>query len=109
MKYVKAARIDELDLGQKKLAVVEGKEILLVNLDNNLYGLDNRCPHMGGSLFEGKMADGRIVCPKHGSIFNIRTGEVSEVGKMLFMKVKVRNLKMYPVMAEGDSVYVGIE
>jgi len=56
--------------------VADGKEILVVNLGTTLTAIGNRCTHMGCRLSSGRM-DGEIIrCPCHGSMFNVRTGEV---------------------------------
>ena len=56
--------------------VADGKEILVVNLGTTLTAIGNRCTHMGCRLSSGRI-DGEIIrCPCHGSMFNVRTGEV---------------------------------
>ena len=35
-----------------------------------------RCPHMGGNLGRGRLEAGAVVCPVHGSRFDMCTGEV---------------------------------
>ncbi len=37
--------------------------------------LVDRCPHAGASLAEGEVAEGVVTCPRHGSQFELRTGE----------------------------------
>lgn len=109
MKYVVAAQTTELSDGRKKIVSLEGKEILLANVGNAYYAVDNRCPHMGGSLFEGTLDDGLIICPKHGSVFDIKTGKAVVAGKILFFRIKVDNLHSYPVKIEGTDVLIGME
>ncbi len=38
--------------------------------------LANRCSHRGGPLADGRLADGCLQCPWHGSAFDVNTGEV---------------------------------
>ena len=59
-----------------KGVVADGKEILVVNLGTTFTAIGNRCTHMGCRLSSGKL-DGEIIrCPCHGSMFNVRTGQV---------------------------------
>ena len=109
MKYVKAAQAIELGPGNKKKVSLEGKEILLTNINDSYYAVDNTCTHMGGSLYEGDLDGSHIVCPKHGSIFDVMTGEVITRGKLFFINVKVHNLQSYPVKIEGNDIMIGIE
>ncbi|WP_237535139.1 Rieske (2Fe-2S) protein [Streptomyces sp. SID3343] len=38
--------------------------------------LADRCSHLSGPLSEGEVADGRVTCPWHGSVFALDDGEV---------------------------------
>jgi len=49
---------------------------VLVNLDGELFAIENTCTHRGGSLNEGAL-EGRVVtCPWHGGQFDVTTGKV---------------------------------
>jgi 3-phenylpropionate/trans-cinnamate dioxygenase ferredoxin subunit len=109
MKYVKVAQTNELNAGEKKKISLEGKEILMTNIQNSYYAIENICPHMGGSLYEGKLNGNHIICPKHGSIFDVTTGKVIQSGKLFFLKVKVHDLHNYPIKIEGTDILLGIE
>jgi 3-phenylpropionate/trans-cinnamate dioxygenase ferredoxin subunit len=109
MNYVKVAQISELPLGSKKKVVWKDKVILLTNINNTYFAVDNTCPHMGGSLVDGNLDGNHIVCPRHGSIFDVTTGKVVQSGKLLFIKVKVHDLQSYPVKIEGPDLLIGIE
>ena len=37
--------------------------------------LDNYCPHEGAMLSFGAIDPGEVVCPLHGAVFDIKTGE----------------------------------
>jgi 3-phenylpropionate/trans-cinnamate dioxygenase ferredoxin component len=109
MNYVKVAQTTDFMESSKKKITWEGKDILLTNIQNNYYAIDNTCPHMGGSLYDGKLENSQIVCPKHGSIFDVTTGKVVQSGKLLFINVKVHDLHSYPVKIEGTDLLIGIE
>lgn len=108
MAYIKAAQTNELLPGNKKKVLLEEKEILLANIQGTYYAIDNTCPHMGGSLADGTLEGSQIICPKHGSIFDVRTGQVVQSGKILFIKVKVNDLQRYPVKVEGTDILIEI-
>jgi len=109
MNFVKVAEIREFAAVAKKKIDFNGTEILLVRKKDAFYAINNRCPHMGGSLYDGKIEGETIFCPKHGSGFNIKTGEVTEQGKLLFIKVNVKKIQTYPVKIEGNEILIGIE
>src|SRR3954452_10032343 len=48
------------------------------NLDGELYAIEDRCSHDDGPLCEGPvdLTDCTVICPRHGSKFEIKTGRV---------------------------------
>jgi nitrite reductase (NADH) small subunit len=73
-RFVPVGSADALPAGQMREYVVEDLEIVVINLDGELFALDNRCPHQGGPLGRGKLEDGVIWCPWHLWQFDARTG-----------------------------------
>ena len=48
--------------------------LLLVNLDGAVYAYEDRCPHTGGRLSDGELANGIITCPRHHWEFRAEGG-----------------------------------
>ena len=40
-----------------------------------LFATEAWCPHQGGSLADGIVADGKVVCPLHGYRFSLASGQ----------------------------------
>ncbi|QIB64116.1 non-heme iron oxygenase ferredoxin subunit [Kineobactrum salinum] len=87
--------------GQPVRRVIDGHEIAIFRVDDNLYALGDRCTHGDASLSEGWVEDGCVECPLHQAKFNLATGAVERRPA----KVPVR---AYPIRSEGDVVSVGI-
>lgn len=109
MKYIMIGQTTDVREGNKRKVLVEGKEILLTNIQNSYYAIDNTCPHMGGSLYEGQLNGSLITCPKHGSMYDVTNGRTIKSGKLFFMKVKTSDVKSYPIKVEGTDIMIGIE
>ena len=109
MNFIKAAQTNELAAGDKKKIQLDKKAILLVNIDGEFYAIENKCPHMGGSLYDGKLESDMIICPRHGSAFNVKTGKNMQGAKIAFVKMKVNDAKTLPVKVEGSDILIGIE
>ncbi len=67
---------DDLPEGAMKKADSKGVPVLLVRQNNQVYAISETCTHAGGPLSEGKLEDGAVVCPWHGSRFDLKTGKV---------------------------------
>lgn len=80
---------------------VEGKRLALVNLNGEIYALDDDCPHQAGPLSDGRIVGHEIECPWHSSRFDIRTGRVT-------MDPAETDVATYKVRLIGDAVEVEI-
>lgn len=109
MRVVFAAKVAELEQEAKKKVTVEGMDILIVRYQGAYYAVDNTCPHMGGSLYDGNLEDRYVACPKHGSVFDVVSGEVHQPGKILMFKVNPKPLKKFPVKVDGDNLMIEME
>lgn len=109
MQYTKIARFDELNDGEKRKITLENRVLLLTKIDGVCYAIDNRCPHMGGSLYDGKLDGTTIACPRHGATFDVRTGKAVAGAKVAFIKTNVRDARAYPVKIEDGDVLVGLD
>ncbi|HWP69006.1 MAG TPA: Rieske (2Fe-2S) protein, partial [Rectinemataceae bacterium] len=85
---------------------VKGTEIMLANVGGAIYALENRCPHMGGSLADGVVEGSAIKCPRHGAKFDLTTGKNIGQAKVLFIKMNVKDAKSYKVEVRGAEVFV---
>lgn len=108
MRYLKAADTAELKSGGKMKVTLEGRVLVLANVDGMYYALDNRCPHMGGSLADGILEGTTIVCPRHKTAFDLKTGKVAVNGRLAFVPLRVDDVKAYPVKVEGSDVLIGL-
>jgi nitrite reductase/ring-hydroxylating ferredoxin subunit len=80
---------------------VEGKSLALVNLNGEIYALDDECPHEGAPLSEGRVVGTELECPWHSSHFDIRTGRVT-------MDPAEAGIGTYKVRLVGEAVEVEI-
>lgn len=62
--------------GSIKSFQVNGKEVMVINNNGQLYSLQARCTHAGAPLAEGTIEGDILTCPWHGSKFRITNGEV---------------------------------
>ena len=76
MPLVDVAPVDELPPGSVKIVRAGSIAVGVYNLDGEYYAIEDRCSHDDGPLAEGDFdaEDAVVVCPRHGSRFDIRTG-----------------------------------
>ena len=118
---IKLAQASAIVEGKNQCVKHNGQKILLVKHQGKIHAMENRCPHLGLSLEKGKVVDGVITCPFHGSSFDICTGEnkdwvnsVLGVGvpkwtaKMIAMGKAPEAVRTFPVDVVGDDVMVEV-
>ena len=70
--------LDELPPGASRTVVAGYLGACVFNIDGELYAIEDRCSHDDGPLCEGPVdwGDHTVICPRHGSKFEIKTGRV---------------------------------
>lgn len=106
MDFIEVAKIDEIPEGSSKPVELNGKELLIVNYRGNFYAINRRCTHMGGDLSRGTLEGKIVTCPKHGSRFDVTTGESIKGPKIGFVKLKTKDAQVYEVKTEKDIIKV---
>lgn len=54
--------------------VADGQRLALFNDGGEFFAIDDLCPHQGASLGLGSLHAGRVICPWHSWVFELRTG-----------------------------------
>jgi nitrite reductase/ring-hydroxylating ferredoxin subunit/uncharacterized membrane protein len=62
--------------GEMKSVEIDGTAILVARVRGRLHALSNTCVHRGGSLADGELEGGCVVCPLHSSAFRLDDGSV---------------------------------
>lgn len=53
-------------LGSRVVVSEHGDIAIFRTAEDEVFALHDRCPHKGGPLSQGMVADGVVVCPLHG-------------------------------------------
>lgn len=70
-------RISNLQDRKPFKVTVEGKDVLLAKIDDDVFAVSDVCTHSEVSLSEGDIEGCAIECWLHGSSFDLRTGTSS--------------------------------
>ena len=104
--FIKLCATIDISLGEMRQFDLKEKEVLVVNLNGELYCLEGRCSHAGAPLYEGTFDGDVLTCPWHYSQFNIKDGSVlrgpAEKPLHLYM-TEIRNDQLYVEMEEPED------
>jgi len=99
--YVPLVGSEEIAPGTMRRFDIEGRSILVANVDGHFYATDDTCTHEDASLSAGALRGEHVTCPLHGSRFDLRTGEPLE-------EPAVEALRTYAVKVERGKVLVAL-
>ncbi len=92
--WVEVGKREEIPvLGSRIVRRKEGDIALFRTEKDEVYALDNKCPHEGGPLSEGIVHGCRITCPLHNWVMELDTGKAvaPDEGQAKTYRVKVEN------------------
>ncbi|MBD2392349.1 Rieske (2Fe-2S) protein [Aphanizomenon flos-aquae NRERC-008] len=115
MAWTQVLSANALTEGAREVVKVGERKILLLKHENQLYAVDDACPHLKLSLAKGKIEAGSLVCPFHRSAFDLNNGEVKTwcpfppvVGKLLSMGSSEKTLPIYPLKVEEGNILIDV-
>ena len=103
LEYVRLCEADEISQGEARRFVVGSHEIAVARAGEETFAIGDVCSHGHFLLSEGEVDEDEctLECPKHGSCFNLRTGEPETLPATAPVAV-------YPLKTEGESLLVGV-
>ena len=76
-------------------------EIAVFKSNNQIFAVENHCPHTGGPLVLGDFREGWVACPWHGRRFNLSTGAPE-------CSSSPDRIRSFPVEVDRESILVQV-
>jgi len=67
-------RLDDIPDGRGQPVMLKGTDVAVMRNGDQVFALGGTCPHRGGQIADGRVVDGKAVCPLHLWDFDLRTG-----------------------------------
>jgi nitrite reductase/ring-hydroxylating ferredoxin subunit len=96
------ARVPRVSLEKGELVRVTYPpfDVTVTVVDGEPFAIEDACNHAGASLAEGSLRGERIVCPMHGYVFSLRSGE------LLAPRGLCDRQRTFEAVFEGDDVAI---
>ncbi|MCB0126667.1 MAG: Rieske (2Fe-2S) protein, partial [Caldilineaceae bacterium] len=98
--FFRAARLADFKKQGYLTVQVEDHTVALFEHDGQIYGVDNRCPHMGFPLDKGTVQDGILTCYWHYARFDLATGGTFDQF--------ADDVRSFPVEVRDGDIYVDV-
>ena len=95
-------KVSDFTLGKLQKITVDGKDVLIANIDGNYYAVNDTCTHAGASLSEWSLDGAVVTCGWHGAKFDCKTGKLSA------FPAKIKDLNSYKVVIESENIFVEV-
>ena len=102
MAKVVVGKTSDIPEGKMTHVTAGGQEVLIANVGGNYYATGNICTHAGAELHEGELSGGELICPWHGSKWDVTTGDLK------WFPQKLKPLGSFKVIIENETVYVEV-
>ena len=129
--FVRALELNDLANGGIRSVTVEGVEVVLCNVDGNVFAVSRRCGHENAPLNFGTLNRNILTCPLHFAQFDVRTGKAllgpasKDYGKrkdttpskeevvpkfksMLHQEMGTHDLRTFKVRVKDDAIWVDV-
>lgn len=97
--FTAVAQIDALKTGKMLRVNVAEQNILLANVDGEIYAVEDMCSHEDASLYNGALKGRCVECPLHGSHFDLKTGQPQQ-------EPATEAIKTFNVKIEDQQIWV---
>jgi nitrite reductase/ring-hydroxylating ferredoxin subunit len=105
--FERNARIDEVTPARPKRVMVGEREIVLFRVGNEIFAIENLCPHQQFPLFHQDVLDDyTIMCPMHVWSFDVRNGKaVTGSGRIRTFELRVVRNEMLIKNSEAEQKF----
>ncbi len=98
----------KLKQDKKWRVILSDHPFLIAVVGHHVYAIPDQCPHQDASLFQGKLEGEIITCPLHQAKFNLVSGEIDEVSKMIYFDFGPEKITTHKVVIDGDQLILDV-
>lgn len=95
--------VDDIPVGGSRVVVSPGCRIAIFRTaDNQIFALEDRCPHRKGPISQGIVHGKQVTCPLHNLVIDLTNGEADDDGCTPVCTISAR-------VGENGEVLLNIE
>lgn len=89
--WIEVGTVDDVPrLGSRLVKTPAGDIAIFRNADDEVFALNDKCPHKGGPLSQGIVHGKAVTCPLHNWIISLETGEAQGADKGCAHRIPLR-------------------
>ncbi len=87
--------------GARCVATLQGKIAVFRTADDQVFAIEDHCPHKGGPLSQGIVHGAAVTCPLHNWVISLETGKA--------LGADEGAVRTIPVRIEGERLFIALE
>ena len=102
MNWVEIGKLSDIPLrGARCVKTPQGKVAVFRTAENEVFAIEDHCPHRGGPLSQGIVHGKAVTCPLHNWVISLETGRALGADEGV--------VRTIPVRVEEESLYIALE
>lgn len=90
--FIAIGHIDDIPVrGARCLRTPFGKVAVFRTATDEVFAIDDQCPHKGGPLSDGIVHGNAVTCPLHNWVFSLESGEAQGADEGRVRTYPIRN------------------
>ena len=106
MRWVKIGSLNDVPRrGARCVATPRGRIAVFRTAEDQVFALDDRCPHKGGPLSQGIVHGASVTCPLHNWVISLETGKAlgADDGETRTIPIKVESGEIFIALDAATS------
>ena len=98
MNWTPIGTIDDIPLrGARCVTTPQGRIGVFRTAENQVFAIEDHCPHKGGPLSQGIVHGASVTCPLHNWVISLETGKAlgADEGAVRTVPVRVEDGRLY--------------
>lgn len=102
MNWHQIGRIEDIPLrGARCVSTPQGKIGVFRTAENEVFAIEDHCPHKGGPLTHGIVHGKAVTCPLHNWVISLETGKALGADAGVVKTIPIRN--------EEGALFIALE
>ncbi len=93
MNWIAIGHINDIPRrGARCVKTPDGKVAVFRTAEDQVFAIEDHCPHKGGPLSQGIVHDASVTCPLHNFVISLETGKALGAEEGQVKTIPVRNV-----------------
>ncbi len=87
--------------GARCVVTPQGRIAVFRTMDDQVFAMEDHCPHKGGPLSQGIVHGAAVTCPLHNWVISLETGNAFGADE--------GSVRTIPLRRDGETLYIALD